>query len=89
MNIEAGSIEFIFPVFFIVHFEIYSYIMRSWGLRTSGLYNEEESIMRISIGATAVVLAAATLMFGCSDKDEDTGDTSVEEAVDTAGEELE
>ena len=45
--------------------------------------------MRISILATAVVLAASTLVFGCSEKDEDTGDTSVEEVVDTAGEESE
>ena len=45
--------------------------------------------MRISILVTAVALAASTLVFGCGEKDEDTGDTSAEEAVDTAGEETE
>ena len=39
-----------------------------------------------------VLTAAAVFAMGlvaCGEKDEDTGDTSVEEAVDTAGEETE
>ena len=46
--------------------------------------------MRIGMLTTAVVLAMSTLVFGCSEEDEDTGDTSVEEVIeDTSAEETE
>jgi hypothetical protein len=59
------------------------------GFWLQGCIIRRNDIMRISILVTAVALAASTLIFGCGEKDEDTGDTSAEEAVDTAGEETE
>jgi len=57
-----------------------------------GIRHQDRIMRRKEIMRNFVLTAAAVLALGlvaCGEKDEDTGDTSVEEVVDTAGEETE